>query len=505
MEKRFYRVASWIASSILLYAASALAAPSGYEMTAEISPCGVAGEGCTERVLASPATKRIVPTPPNPLWTDARTQRRRDDTPLAQGRFASIASALSPAIVNIEVELSVNAHHRNAKAIGQGSGFFIHQDGYIVTNAHVVAQAATIHITTSDRRVYTAEIVGLDQETDIALIRVVQDDERTPNPRFPIAKLGDSRTVQPGDWVVAIGNPFGLHHTVTAGIVSAVGRRDMVGALKLRYANFIQIDAAINFGNSGGPLLNMHGDVIGMNTAIQAGNDLGFAIPAQMIREVLPQLAAGEIERAWSGLTLEDLDVEDARSLPNGRRGARVLRVAAGSPAAVAGVKRGDIIIAFDGRDVEDSAQLNWWIAIGSRTQPTRFSLVRDGAQQEVSATLELRPPAKNETIVDVVVAAQDAAGPRVLGVSVGALDAEARERLAAPVDGVLVLSVAPGSPAARAGLQVGDVVTHLGDVAIATPEAFLERGRAAEEERRVAIRAVRGRMQIFLYLQRSR
>lgn len=457
-------------------------------------------DGALSTAASSP--NRVVP---EPLWTDAPKTRPRADLALRQEAFAQIAAQQSPAIVNIEVGLAPSARYPKLEAVGQGTGFFIHAEGYIVTNAHVVGPAREIRITTSDRRVYAAEIVGADPETDIALLRVIAPPGARSAVRFPVLSFADSEDVLPGEWVVAIGNPFGLNHTVTAGIVSAVGRRDMVTALQLGYADFIQIDAAINFGNSGGPLLNMQGHVIGMNTAIQAGNDIGFAIPSAMIREVLPQLAKGEIRRAWAGMSFEDLSVDDALTLESGRRGARVVRIAKNSPAEAAGFRVGDIVLQFEGSRVEDGAQLNWWIARSPLESHRRFGILRDGKPLELSAQLRQAPEAAHGVKPHAPTVHQAPAGPRALGVAVENLDDEGRARLTGGAAGVLVVWIEPDSAAALAGLQVGDVITHVGDDAVATAAEFLAKGTAAQELRRVGVRAIRGRSQIFLFLQRAK
>lgn len=447
---------------------------------------------------AKPEVRESLPTP---LWTDAKKTAFSANEPLRQGSFETIADQQRNAIVNIEVTLPENPYFPGLEPTGQGSGFVIHPQGYVLTNAHVVATATHINVTTSDRQVFRAHVVGLDSETDIALLRIDTHEVTKQNITFPILTLADSDHVRPGRWVIAIGNPYGLNHTVTAGIVSAVDRRTMSSQLRLRYTNFIQFDAAINLGNSGGPLLDMHGDVIGMNTALQRGNDLGFAIPSNMIREVLAQMLRGDMTRAWSGMALQDLTATDARKMPNGRDGARVVGVLKKSPAGRAEIHDGDVILAYNGQPVEDADQLRWWIAMSPRDVPQKLLVFRGGRQIQLDLVLEEEPQRERPPSREQKQPASAPEGPQVFEFVIGSAPADASDE-DTPEPGVYVLWINPGSPAALAGLNVGDRITHLNDTSIEDPDAFIARAREISNDKPISLRARRGHQHIFIFFQ---
>lgn len=438
---------------------------------------------------------------PTPLWTDATSKPSRGDEPVRQDSFERIANQKSNAIVNIEVGLPESPYLPGLEPTGQGSGFIIHPDGYVLTNAHVVASATHISVTTSDRQVFSANIIGLDPETDIALLQIENDQHTQP---LPILHLADSDSVRPGRWVIAIGNPYGLNHTVTAGIVSAVGRRTMSSQLSLRYTNFIQFDAAINLGNSGGPLLDMRGDVIGMNTALQRGNDLGFAIPSNMIRQVLSQMMRGDMTRAWSGMAFADLTVTDARKMPNGRHGARVVGVLKKSPAGRAGVKDGDVVLQYNDHALEDSDELRWLIAMSEPSVPQRLTIYRGGRQIQIDLRLEEEPKRARSQREDAAPPTQAPEGPRALDIVVGDQPLSPDDA-APPTDPkrVYVLWVEPSSAAELAGLKVGDQITHLNDQAIGTSDDFMRVAESIGKGDAVSLRARRGNQRIFIFFQR--
>jgi len=265
-----------------------------------------------------------------------------------------------------------------------GSGFIVSADGYILTNNHVVDKARDIRVALSDGRALVAKLVGRSPEIDVALIKVDAAD-------LPAVTLGDSDAMEVGDWVVAIGNPFGLSHTVTKGIVSAKGR--VIGAGP--YDNLIQTDAAINPGNSGGPLFNLQGEVVGINTMILAqGQNLGFAVPINMVKEILPALkAAGRPELGWLGVDAQRVtpEIADALGMPE-PTGAIVRSVAAGGPADKAGLQRGDVILELDGRKVLDPAELPRLVAFGHIGKTVTFKVTRQGKPLELKAVIEKRP-----------------------------------------------------------------------------------------------------------------
>ena len=265
-----------------------------------------------------------------------------------------------------------------------GSGFIISADGYILTNNHVVDKAKDIKVAFDDGRILEAKLIGRSPEIDIALIKVETSG-------LPAVTLGDSDALEVGDWVMAIGNPFGLSHTVTAGIVSAKGRVIGVGP----YDNLIQTDAAINPGNSGGPLFNTKGEVVGINTVIiAAGQNLGFAVPINMVKEVLPSIKAkGRPDMGWLGVDAQSItpDIAEALGMPE-PIGAIVRSVVKGSPAEKAGLLRGDVIVEMDGKKILDPAELPRMVAFGHIGKTVTFKVLRKGKALEIKAVVEPRP-----------------------------------------------------------------------------------------------------------------
>jgi len=266
-----------------------------------------------------------------------------------------------------------------------GSGFIISRDGYIVTNHHVIAKAEKIEVKLYDGRTFTAKIIGKDKLTELALIKIEARD-------LPYVKWGDSNAIEVGDWVLAIGNPLGFDHTVTAGIISARGR-SVFG--NTAYGQFLQTDAAINFGNSGGPLYNLDAEVIGINTAIAAGGqNLGFAIPSNLARNIIQQLRKnGKVARGWFGVEIQEVDNELAESfgLPEGMRGVVLTGIGKGSPAEKAGLKKGDIIFEFNGASLSKTTQLQQFVAETPPGSAVNIKIFRDGNIQKKSVTVSLK------------------------------------------------------------------------------------------------------------------
>src|SRR5439155_11539992 len=278
--------------------------------------------------------------------------------------FVKLARSLGPAVVNVvALAGSDEAAHdaQKPRGKGQGTGFIIHKSGYILTNAHVIESADDIRVRLADERELTARLVGKDERTDIALLKVEAGGE------LPVAPLGNSDDVQIGEWVVAIGNPFGLDHTVTAGIVSAKGRRDVrPGGSQTGYYDFIQTDASINPGNSGGPLINSRGEVIGINTAMNAqAQGIGFAIPINMAKVIAPLLKLhGRAPRSWLGVYPQSITASLRKAFALGdTKGALISDVVADSPAARAGVVTGDVVSEFDGHVIKRADDLMWLVA----------------------------------------------------------------------------------------------------------------------------------------------
>jgi len=333
-----------------------------------------------------------------------------------------------------------------------GSGFIISPDGYILTNHHVVGEASQITVRLSDKEEYKAKVIGTDDKTDLALIKIIV---KRPLPTVP---LGHSAELQVGDWVIAIGNPFGLEQTVTAGIVSAKGRVIGEGP----YDDFIQTDASINPGNSGGPLLNLQGEVVGINSAIfsQSGGNIGigFAIPIDLAKPVVSQLqTTGTVRRGWLGVTIQAVTPELAKSFGlTEPTGALVTEVSKGSPADKAGVERGDIIRTFAGTTIKDSHDLPAVVAQTPIGKHVEVTLLRRGTEKTVTITVgDLRQQAEAEGTENI---AAD------WGVTVTDLTPDVREafRLAPTQVGVVITEIASGSPAERAGLQQGDVIEEI-------------------------------------------
>lgn len=466
----------------------------------------------------SPSAEAVERALPEQLWHEGERGRSRDDDVLRMGTFAQLAEAASPAVVNIDVRFNARAFPgAMGQASGQGSGFFVHEDGFIVTNAHVVSQASEISVTTSEGRRLVADVVGADEATDLALLRT-----REPGP-FPVLPLGDSALVRPGDWVVAIGNPFGLNHSVTAGIISAVGRRE-VTPRGLVYADFLQFDAAINLGNSGGPLIDIYGQVIGVNTAMRSGNDIGFAVPSNMLKTLLPQLARGEVVRSFLGVSLQD--VTEAEASAQGMeqaRGALVSRVVPGSPAEAAGLQAGDVVLSFGGVDVVDSAQLRWLTASAGVGEEADIEVLRAGERRSLRATLtsqetgfalmDAQGPDAEPGVVPNGQAGLDSSersevpeAPRVEEAEGGQSEEGSALRFGITVDdrgaegiGVVVRSVAPASLARLAGLREGDLLTHINGELVDSPATFTNLVAAVPRGELLQLRVQRGAAQLFI------
>jgi serine protease Do len=392
--------------------------------------------------------------------------------------FASLVKAVSPAVVNISAVRTIKgggrvfrhfmgpfdkndpfrdffekffgdqSPERDLKQRSLGSGFIIDKDGYIITNNHVIERADQIKVRLANEREFSAEIIGRDPKTDLALIKI--DSFRD----LPSVTMGDSDALSIGDWVITIGNPFGLNHTVTAGIVSAKGR--VIGAGP--YDDFIQTDASINPGNSGGPLLNVRGEVVGINTAIVAtGQGIGFAIPINIAKEIIVQLKEKRrVVRGWLGVAIQKMTPELARSFGiKGGKGALVGDVFAGSPADKANIKRGDVIIEFDGQKIDEMSDLPRLVANTPVGKTVTIKIIREGQEHTLTAKIaemkEEKPPVA-KTNVEIKI-----------GLSVQEITPEIAEELGLEDEtGVIVAGVAPGSPAEDADFNQGDIIKEI-------------------------------------------
>jgi serine protease Do len=334
-----------------------------------------------------------------------------------------------------------------------GSGFVIDKQGLILTNNHVVENADKITVRLADEREFDATVVGRDPRTDIAVVRITDK-----GGDFPVPPLGDSGKLEVGEWVLAMGSPFGLEHTVTAGIVSAKGRYIGAGP----YDDFIQTDASINPGNSGGPLINLQGEVVGINTAIvsrSGGNmGIGFAIPINLVKEILPELIkTGKVTRGWLGVMIQRVTPDLAQALGlEKNRGALVSSVAQGSPAEQAGLKPGDVIVEYNDRPIQDSNELPILVARTDVGREARITVMRDNKRIPITVTIgELKE--KEEEV------AASAPETGSLGLTVQNVTPEIAESLGLDrAAGVVVTSVQPQSPAAEAGIQRGDIILEV-------------------------------------------
>lgn len=429
--------------------------------------------------------------------------------------FISLAKKLGPSVVNVSTS-SVRGSTRNPRTprgndpaeefwqrffgdraprgpqrqSGIGSGFIVDSDGTILTNYHVVDGAQKLSVTLSDGKSYDAKVVGRDEKSDIAVIKI--DAGRS----LPAAPLGDSDRLEVGEWVMAIGNPFGLDHTVTSGIVSAKGRNIGQGP----YDNFIQTDASINPGNSGGPLINLRGEVIGINTAIfsQSGGNvgIGFAIPSNSVKELLPQLRdKGKVVRGFIGASVQKVSPEIAESLNiNPPRGALVADLIKGGPAERAGVKTGDVIIEFDRRPIKDSADLPQQVARVAPGSAVQLKVIRDGKETSLPITVGEMKEA------EVAATAQEGE----LGLTVQPLTPQLAESLGVERgEGLVISAVKPGSAADEAGLRSGDVVVEVNRQPVKSLADYNREIARNEKAKSVLFLVRRGQSSLFLALKR--
>ena len=394
--------------------------------------------------------------------------------------FSNLAESASPAVVNIRTVKTIKGggrvfrhfkkgpfgdddpmkdffdrffdedQKRDFKQRSLGSGFIIDKDGYIVTNNHVIDNADKIVVILNDEKEFEAQIVGRDKNTDLALIKIES------NHNLPVLGFGNSDALKVGQWVLAIGNPFGLEQTVTAGIVSAKGR--VIGSGP--YDDFIQTDASINPGNSGGPLLNMKGEVVGINTAIVAGGQgIGFAIPVNLAKNIIVQLkSTGEVTRGWLGVGIQDISEEVAEYYGiKEKKGVLVTEVFPGDPADLAGIKPKDIILSVNGKAVDSARQLTGMIADISVGGTIQIKINRNGKTRTIDVKIAKREDAK-------ITSRSTRKGEQAqLGIHVSEITPETARRFnLKDTKGVIVVGVDPESKAAEAGLQIHDIIREI-------------------------------------------
>jgi len=429
--------------------------------------------------------------------------------------FATIAKRTMPAVVNISTTSQRSGRGGSNDPIEEffnrffgestpkensqrslGSGILISKDGEILTNYHVIRNADTIKAKLADQTEYEGRLVGKDDRTDLALIKI-----RRSGGNMPFARLGSSSQLEVGDWVMAIGNPFGLEHTVTAGIVSAKGR--VIGAGP--YDNFIQTDASINPGNSGGPLINALGEVVGVNSAIfsQSGGNIGigFAIPIDLAKKVVEQLRKnGRVIRGWLGIRAQDVSPQLASSLGLTRSGemSLVTEVAENSPAAEAGVKIGDIIVEYNGKSVPRSQDFPLLVADTLPGQKATLKIIRDKREQTVPVKIGELP---DDSDTGQPTEARD---PEV-GVRVQRITPEAARRLGlSSTKGVLVMEVQPGSPADQVGLEPADVIREVNQRPVNNVRDFELAVRQGRRGDRILLLVQRGDNAVFFAVKRK-
>jgi serine protease Do len=460
---------------------------------------------------ALPVEAVAPPAIPARLWSEVQPADTglSAETPVTMGAFSRLAKVISPAVVNIVVTRlrrdGVQPAEVDAGEVvtASGTGFFVHQDGWVLTNHHVVEGVVKIQVKTADDRTFGAHVAGLDPYTDLALLRV---DKAGP---FPTAPLGDSDALDIGEWVVAVGNPYGLGHTVTAGIVSAKGRSTILPG-QTRYASYIQTDASINPGNSGGPLVNIHGQVVGINAAsLGKAQGIGFAIPSNMAKKLLPQLARGKIERSWLGVSVAEVTAQVARALRLDRTtGALVREVVAGGPAAQAGLRAGDVILRFGDHEIRNANDLPWLAASEGVGKRVRVEAVRDGQPLRAEVVLTTMPQqfgAKSgaKASAPTPKGEVEIAG---LGFRVVALDAAVRRRYRLAADkGALVVHVDRGGPADLVGIRVGDVVVQAERRAIRDAGDLVKVNAWFPATEIVPLYVARGRQLLFVMPKKGR
>ena len=404
--------------------------------------------------------------------------------------FAPLAESVKAAVVNVEVASRGPGSQSSAAEPflgkirqGAGSGFIVDKRGYIVTNNHVVDGADSIRVKMDDGRVFDGEVLGKDPPTDVALVKL-----KNPPPNLPVLRFGDSDAMRVGDWVVAIGNPFGLESSVSVGILSAKAR-NLHATI---YDDFLQTDAAINPGNSGGPLFNLRGEVIGINTAIvNGGAGIGFAVPSNLAKALLPQLEKdGSVTRGYIGIGLQRLTPELAKALgvPTSQ-GAVVTQVQKDMPGARAGLKQDDVVTQVDGQAVASDDQLRRTVALRAPGSPVMLTIYRGGKPKEVKVTLATRPEEEVSRTTPAPKESKDESSREQFGLTLETPSA-LRARAQGLPRGALITGVEPGSAADKAGLEPRTLIVEAGGQPVTSAADLSRILRAAKPGSTVLLRA---------------
>ena len=435
------------------------------------------------------------------------------------GSFADLVEALSPAVVNITTTTTIKGRESEnlivprgsplerffnqpdgnnrprQRGTALGSGFIISKDGIVVTNNHVIENADEIKIEMLDGSMLSAEVIGTDPKTDIAILKIDTSEE------LPFVKFGNSDVLRAGDWVVAIGNPFGQGFSVSAGIVSARGRE-----LNGRYDDYIQTDAAINRGNSGGPLFDVEGNVVGVNTAILSPNGLsigiGYSMSSNVVSKVVEQLIEyGETQRGWLGVRIQDISEDIAESLGLSEIAGALVTSVPNGPAQNAGIKSGDVIVDFDGVNVNDTRSLIRIVGSSKVGKTVIIGIMRDGKKIEIKVKLgrfeEAEASARKQ---------QENPSIKIIsGLAISIINDKVRSefQLDEELKGVIILDIDPDSKAAEKGLMIGDVVVEIGQKLVQTPEDFQKQLNVSKDKGRTAalLLVKRGQQELFVAL----
>ncbi|HTQ12896.1 MAG TPA: Do family serine endopeptidase [Rhizomicrobium sp.] len=471
-------------SAGVIFAVGALAAP------AQTPHPATRAQAAQPRVVEA-ATQVARAEPPRPMASAAAPRMLENGAPFS---FADLVERVSPSVVTVTVEEEIQPTQdlipdnipepfrnffnqfgngqpqRPRKAVAMGSGFIVDRSGLIVTNNHVIDKAKKITVKMTDGREFDARLVGTDPATDIAVLKV-----RSDKP-LPAVEFVDDHQVRVGDWVIAVGNPFGLSNTVTAGIVSSIGRDVGNGP----YTDFIQVDAPINRGNSGGPTFNLQGKVIGMNSMIFSPSGgsvgIGFAIPSSTIRSVISQLEAhGHVTRGYLGVQIQSVTPDIAASVGRkDNKGAIVASIVPGGPAARAGVQQGDIVLALNGKSIEDSRDLTRRVADLPAGSTATFTIDRSGQPKTITVKIGVRKDEQQADNDNNPHAQANAGGStgEAMGLGLAAITPSLREQfnLENGVNGVVITRVDPDSDAADKGLEAGDVVLSVANRPVHTP-----------------------------------